>query len=182
MAMLYSIVAGPAEHLLQTMQAHDAHGGILRDLANTSSNLFITCRRAYMEMLIHPLNTSMRVMVSHFEFLGIAAVGLIFQTAMSLILEVDARIWKQLQMKYAAFPFCLVLLILGGPMAVETAKRLHNASPCCLDEMSKKVKALSHDWLSLLNHQGLMTALTIWSWVARICNMGTDKKIKNKNK
>ena len=172
---LYCIICGPAEHMLQTLQSLDARGGLLRDIAGCKSNIFFICRQSYAEMLRSPLTTALRVVIQHFKDDGPDVVSAIFQQACSKIFMLDGLIWKELHAKYLGWPFRLVLLVMDRGNREAISKSVHDSNLCCLDSMTKKVRYLSTGWKGLLRHRGLMIAITIWSFVARLCNMATER-------
>ena len=58
---LYTFAAAPAEHLLQLIQSIDVGGSIMRDIAQTRTNLFWQCRSKYASMLLELLSSSVLV-------------------------------------------------------------------------------------------------------------------------
>jgi hypothetical protein len=64
-------------------------------------------------------------------------------------------------------------------MRIQIAKDLDDASDCCVCSMTAKVKKLGRtkceSWRGVLKHRGLISCITIWSWVARLCNMHLER-------
>ena len=176
--MAYIIASGPAEHLLQTLQSLDHRGGILRDICNVATCPFRECRTTYMGMLVAPMATAARMLVHHFEHMGLSVLQQIMFLMFACILVLSAKIWLDLELKYCGFPFKMLRCAIpsSSNCAEDAARELYDANECCLDEsMSKKARRLAKDAASFMKHVGLLTALWIWSWTGRITDMGTER-------
>jgi hypothetical protein len=158
------------------MQPLDARGALLRDFTAPHANIFTQCRKVYAEMLLRPLSSALLLLANHYYYLGFVAVQAIFQEAFRVSLGLDAFIWLDLETKYGDFPFLMVHFVMhGSPHREPLSQVIHQKSECCVDEMTQKARAMRPDGPSLLKHRGLMAALNLWSWLANICNMSTER-------
>ena len=172
----------PAEHLLQELQMLDAKGGILRRIADDAMNPFRACNREYADMLTNTTRPlALIFLCNHFEHLGRESMALIMQAVLATCLCLAGDIWKELEMFYASWPYCLVYLAMSSSTAeakLKLVRELFDASTCCLDEyFTEKVLALVSTPEGLLRHRRMLLALFIWSWTARVCNMATKRLI-----
>ena len=181
-AIIFLIASGPSEQLLQRLQWLDDRGGILRDIfhcTESSSDPFLGSLVSYAEMLLNPLLTPAWLLFKQFECQGAAVVQLVFEAYHVAVLDLGAKLWLQ-WMRVSGWPNRLVGLVAHGRgTKEETAKALYDTSlwrHCCLDEsMTAKVRRMAPTWQELLNHRGLMAALTTWSWVAKLSNMHLER-------
>ena len=99
----------PAEHLLQELQMLDAKGGILRRIADDAMNPFRACNREYADMLTNTTRPlALIFLCNQFEHLGRECMALIMQAVLATCLCLAGDIWKELEMFYASWPYCLV--------------------------------------------------------------------------
>ena len=73
-------------------------------------------------------------------------MALIMQAVLATCLCLAGDIWKELEMFYASWPYCLVYLAMSSSTAeakLKLVRELFDASTCCLDEyFTEKVLAL----------------------------------------
>ena len=175
-AVVFLVASAPAEQLLQRIQWLDARGGILRDMFHSSSDPFLATLGTYALMLSSPLLTPAWLLFKQFECQGADVVQVVFEAYHVTVLDLGAKLWLQ-WMRVKGWPYRLVGLVAPQQsVREETAQSLYSTNDCCFDEsMTAKVKRLKPTWQLLLTHRGLMSALTIWSWVATLCNMRLER-------
>ena len=176
---------GPAEHLLQKVQANDARGDALRDLISPRTNMFWECCRFYAECVRNPL-VVLAPMWRQLEPQGLQSCSVIAFVVLAFILNVGGCLWRDVAMVLDEFPYRLAALtydchVSPHPVFDATATRLSSLLNCCLDRgMSLKVKSLmAGDCTSTLGRNaGILSTIRTWSHHSRLCNMCTERLLK----
>ena len=131
-----SVLSGPMDHLQQRVQHMDARGGLLRVVQVTSKSPFYECARSLASMLVSPLATGAEIIFRHYGYDG-EALAELCQLVRSGLLRMAGLLWFFLILKFSAFPFMLVKLVLNEISEDEkqfVSTLLFQLNACCIDD------------------------------------------------